>query len=48
MSKESRITISVPENIKIQWQEAAEERGMTLSAFIRHCMSVYMTAFKKK
>ena len=46
MSK--RISASVSDDLYSLMEKIAESKGMSMSAFIRHCITVYITAFSKK
>lgn len=48
MEEKASITLSLPISEKEKWQKFAEEKGMSLSAFIRRGMSVYIYALNSK
>lgn len=46
MSK--RISASIPDETYKLMEKLAEEKGMSISAFVKHCITVYITAYAKK
>lgn len=48
MEEKASITLSLPIREKEKWQKFAEEKGMSLSAFIRRGMSAYIYALNSK
>ena len=46
MSKQVNTTL--PDETYRRFKELSEKRGMSLSAFARHCIQVYLTAFVNK
>ena len=46
MSKQ--INVTVPDATHSQLKELADQKGMTMSAFVRHCIQVYIMAMKNK
>ena len=46
MSKRIQVTLS--DNVYDKVVKLAEQREETLSAFIKHCVVVYLTAYEKK
>lgn len=48
MEEKASITLSLPISEKEKWQKFAEEKGMSLSAFIRRGMSAYIYALNSK
>lgn len=48
MEEKTSITLSLPISEKEKWQRFAEEKGMSLSAFIRRGMSAYIYALNSK
>lgn len=42
------ITISIPKNQKELWQKEANDRDMSMSAFIRRAVSAYLFALNSK
>lgn len=48
MEEKASITLSLPIGEKEKWQRFAEEKGMSLSAFIRRGMSAYIYALNSK
>lgn len=48
MEEKTSITLSLPVSEKEKWQKIAEEKGMSLSAFIRRGISAYIYALNSK
>ena len=48
MEEKASITLSLPISEKEKWQKFAEEKGMSLSAFIRRGISAYIYALNSK
>ena len=48
MEEKASITLSLPISEKEKWQKFAEEKSMSLSAFIRRGMSAYIYALNSK
>lgn len=48
MEEKTSITLSLPISEKEKWQKFAEEKDMSLSAFIRRGMSAYIYALNSK
>ena len=48
MEEKTSITLSLPISEKEKWQRFAEEKGMSLSAFIRRGMSAYIYALNSR
>ena len=46
MSK--RISASIPDETYNLMEKLAEDKGMSISAFVKHCITVYITAYAKK
>lgn len=46
MSKQ--INVTIPDATYSQLKELANQKGMSMSAFVRHCVQVYITAMKNK
>lgn len=46
MSK--RISASVPDELYSLMEKIAKQKGLSMSAFIKHCLTVYVTAYGKK
>lgn len=46
MSK--RISASIPDETYNLMEKLAEDKGMSISAFTKHCITVYITAYAKK
>lgn len=44
--KNERVSIAIASSVKDEWQKMADEKGMSLSTFIRHAVTVYVTAMK--
>lgn len=42
------ITISIPKNQKEAWQKEANDRDMSMSAFIRRAVSAYLFALNSR
>ena len=42
------ITISIPKNQKELWQKEANDRDMSMSAFIRRAVSAYLFALNNR
>lgn len=42
------ITISIPKNQKEVWQKEANDRDMSMSAFIRRAVSAYLFALNSR
>lgn len=42
------ITISIPKNQKELWQKEANDRDMSMSAFIRRAVSAYLFALNSR
>lgn len=42
------ITISIPKNQKKLWQKEANDRDMSMSAFIRRAVSAYLFALNNR
>ena len=42
-----KITVTLPEELKEEWKEYADQRGMPLSGFIKFAVNTYITLMKK-
>lgn len=46
MSK--RISASIPDELYSLVEKIAKNKGLSVSAFVKHCLTVYVTAYGKK
>jgi len=42
-----KITVTLPEELKEEWKEYADQKGMTLSGFIKFAVNTYIMLMKK-
>ena len=45
MSK--RISASVPDELYNLMEKIAKDKGLSISAFVKHCLTVYVTAYER-
>jgi hypothetical protein len=45
--KSKQVNVAITPETKDQWEYWAEKKGMTVAQFVRHCVSVYITAYEK-
>ena len=43
-----RISASIPDDLYNLVEKIAQQKGLSVSAFIKHCLTVYVTAYGKK
>ena len=43
-----KISINAPDETYNLMEKLAENKGMSISAFVKHCITVYITAYAKK
>ena len=42
-----KVTVTLPEELKEEWKEYADQKGMSLSGFIKFAVNTYITLMKK-
>ena len=42
-----KITVTLPDELKEEWRVCADQKGMSLSGFIKFAVNTYITLMKK-
>ena len=45
--KTKQVNVAITPETKDRWEYWAENKGMTVAQFVRHCVSVCITAYEK-
>lgn len=45
--KTKQVNVAITPETKDRWEHWAEKKGMTVAQFVRHCVSVCITAYEK-